>query len=84
MKSNLTAIKRLSVFKINRFDKEQATISIVKFKDSPCKRRDNSDVYCRDTGPSTACCRLAVSPSEKKTIILTSGYLRTKRNDPLA
>ncbi|KYQ52888.1 hypothetical protein ALC60_07966, partial [Trachymyrmex zeteki] len=47
---------------------KQAMISILGFENSPCKR-DNSDVHRRDTGPSTACCRLAVSPFEKKTTI---------------
>lgn len=46
-------------------------ISILGFENSPCKR-DNSDVHRRDTGPSTACCRLAVSPFEKKTTISRS------------
>lgn len=47
----------------------RGTISFVGFENSPCKRRDNSDVHRRDTGPSTACCRPAVSHSKKKTTV---------------
>jgi len=70
--SNLATVKRLSDYQIylrSAFENEkQAMILIVGFEDSPCKR-DNSDVHRRDTGPSTACCRLAVNPFEKKTTV---------------
>jgi len=65
-------------------DEEQGTILIIGFENSPCKRRDNSDVHRRDTGPSTACCRPAVSLSKKKTTVSAADYLRTKRNDLVA
>lgn len=62
-------------------DEEQGTISPIGFENSPCKRRDNSDVHRRDTGLSTACCRPAVSLSKKKTTVSAAEYLRTKHND---